>query len=423
MTVTTVIVRPFIDFAEHEAAQEAAACLTRGPQMGFLIGCRASQFVVVPERLTVLWLCGPFGAGKSTVGWELYEDLVRSGVRAGFLDIDQLGLVSLPASPGDPHRYRLKETNMAAVAGNYRAAGCDVLVAAGSVHDAPDVSSATLSSASLSTCRLQVSPEEQRRRLTSRGNGPDFIANASRQTIDRDRTGFTDACIDTDGRTAAEVADLVRERCGWWPPSHDVGSGAEETEPELLPAVDAEGDVLLVCGATGVGKSEAAFAVFIGQLRAGAAAAYVDLDQIGFLSQLPTDDPSGHRFKARNLADIWRTHHAAGARRLVLSGPVSDEHAVAEYAKALPAARITVCRLHADPAELAHRIWLRGQGRNSWPQPGDPLLGQSEDRLRQVAARSAVEAEALERSGLGGLRFDTNNRTAAEVADLITQHW
>lgn len=374
------------------------------------------------EEFSVLWLCGRWGAGKSSVGWALYEDLVRSGVRAGFLDIDQIGLLSLPAPPGDPHRYRLKETNMAAVAGNYRAAGCDVLVAAGSVHDSPDLSSATLTSgASLTTCRLQMSPEEQRRRLTSRGDGPDFIEHAPRQTIDLDRVGCTDACIDTDGRTAAEVADLVREHCGGWPPSHDAGAG--EAGPEPWPAVDADGDVLLVCGATGVGKSEAAFAVFIRQGQSGAAAAYLDLDQIGFLSQLPADDPGGHRFKATNLADIWKRYHAAGVRRLVLSGPVPDEHAVAEYAKALPMARITVCRLHADPAELAHRIWLRGQGRNSWPQPGDPLRGQPEDRLRLIAAQAAAEAEALERSGLGDLRFDTTSRTATEVAGLIAQHW
>jgi hypothetical protein len=392
------------------------------------------------EALSVLWLCGRWGAGKSTVGWAVYEDLVRCGVRAGFLDVDQLGLLSVPAPPGDPHRYRLKEANMAAVVENYRATGCEVLVAAGTVNDSPDVSSASLTGISLTSFRLRVSPQEQRRRLTSRGSGPDFIANAPRQTVDPDRTGCADACIDTDGRTVAEVADLVRQHCGGWPTSHDArsvahepepellashgaGSTAGEAEPELLPAVDADGEVLLVCGVTGVGKSAAAFAVFMRQLQAGVAAAYVDLDQIGFLSAVPADHPGGHRFKARTLAVLWKEYHTAGVRRLVLSGPVPNEHAVAEYAKALPAAHFTVCRLHASPAELTHRISLRGQGHNSWPQPGDPLLGQSEDRLRLVAAQSAAEAEDLERSGLGDLRIDTTHRTAAEVADLIAQQF
>jgi hypothetical protein len=65
---------------------------------------------------------------------------------------------------------------------------------------------------------------------------------------------------------------------------------------------------------------------------------------------------------------------------------------------------------------------LRGQGL-SWPQPGDPLIGQPEDYLRLVAARAAAEAEALERSGLGDLCIDTNGRTVAEVADLIARGW
>ncbi len=219
----------------------------------------------------------------------------------------------------------------------------------------------------------------------------------------------------------------MRERCGGWPPGHAAGDGAGEAAPASSaapsPAVGADGDALLVCGATGVGKSEAAFAVFVREVQAGATAAYLDLDQLAFLSQPPAGDPGSHLFKARNLAAIWRTYHAIGARRLVLSGPVPDERAAAIYADALPAARITLCRLHAGPAALAHRISLRGQGRNSWPQPGDPRTGLPEDQLRLAAAASAAEADALERSGLGDLRIDTSARTSDEVTDLIARHW
>ena len=72
------------------------------------------------ELLSVLWLCGPPGAGKSAVGWALYAGLSRSGARVGFADIDQLGMC-LPAPPDDPEGYRLKERNLSAVAGNFRA--------------------------------------------------------------------------------------------------------------------------------------------------------------------------------------------------------------------------------------------------------------------------------------------------------------
>ena len=189
------------------------------------------------------------------------------------------------------------------------------------------------------------------------------------------------------------------------------------------PATETDGDVLLVCGAAGVGKSAAAFDVYLRKLRAGVPAAYLDLDQIGFMSPVPADDPGGHRLKARNLADLWGTFHATGARCLILSGPVPDKRAAAGYAGALPGARVTVCRLHAGPAELARRITCRGQGLNSWAQPGDPLLSKPEAHLRLAAAESAAEAETLERSNLGDLRIDTDDRTVTEVADLIAQHW
>jgi hypothetical protein len=191
------------------------------------------------------------------------------------------------------------------------------------------------------------------------------------------------------------VARLVRERCGGWPPERVAGAGADEAAP--APAAGADGDVLLVCGATGAGKSAAGFEVFLRQLRAGVAAAYIDLDQIGFMSPVLADDPGGHRLKARNLADLWRTYHAAGARHLVVSGPVPDERAAAVYAGALPAARVSVCRLHAGPAELARRISRRGQGL-SRAQPGDPLIGQPEAHLRLVAAQSAADAAASARA-------------------------
>lgn len=373
---------------------------------------------MVDERLSVLWLCGPPGAGKSAAGWALYAGLARSGVRAGFADLDQLGMC-LPAPADDPECYRLKERNLSALAGNFRAAGCDAVVVSGDLGSSPGLSAGTIPGARLTICRLRTSPGELRRRLASRREGPEFVAGALRQAEKLNGISFADVSVATDGLSVAEVALLVRERCGGWPPEPTFGGGADEAPVRGL---GVGGDVLLICGTTGVGKSAVGFEVYLRQLRAGVAAAYLDLDQIGFLSPEPSGDPGGHQFRARNVADLWRVYHAAGARRLVLSGPVPDERAVAVYAGALPAAHLTVCRLPAGPAELARRISLRGQGR-SWPQPGDPLVGQPEAHLRLVAARSAAEAAALERAGLGDLCVDTDGRTVAEIADLIAQRW
>jgi hypothetical protein len=328
------------------------------------------------EPLSVLWLCGPPGAGKSAAGWALYAGLARSGARAGFADIDQLGMC-LPAPPDDPERCRLKERNVSALAGRFRAAGCAAVVVAGDVGPAPGISSGTVPGASVAICRLRASPDELRRRLTSRGEGPDFVAGALRHAEELDHASFADACVCTDGMAVAEVVRMVRERCGGWPPERGGRAVTDDIAPapadEAAPAADG-------------------------------------------------DDPGRHRFKARDLADLWRAYHATGARRLVLSGPVPDARAAAVYAGALPAARVTVCRLHAGPAELTRRIALRGQGL-WWPQPGDPLIGQPAAHQRRVAVQSAAEAEALERSGLGDLRIDTDGRTVAEVADLVARRW
>jgi len=267
-----------------------------------------------------------------------------------------------------------------------------------------------------------------------------LVAHSLWEAGELDRSSFADACVDTNGLTVAEVARLVWERCGGWPPERVTGGlagggvlpladdvaptplPADDVMSAPLPAADADGEVLLVCGATGVGKSAVGFEVFLQQLRAGVAAAYVDLDQIGFMSAVPADDPGGHRLRARNLADLWRAYHDAGARRLVVSGPVPDAGAAAVYTAALPVAGVTVCRLHAGHAELAHRISRRGQGL-SWPQPGDPLIGQPEAHLRLVAERAATDADALDRSGLGDLRIDTDGLSVGEAADLVARRW
>jgi len=261
--------------------------------------------------LSLLWLCGPPGAGKSAVGWALYAGLGRSGARAGFADIDQLGMC-LPAPPGDPERYLLKARNASAVASNFRAAGCAAAVVNGSLGPAPGFWPGAVPGSHLTTCRLRASPDELRRRLTSRREGPDFVAAALRQAEELDRTSFADACVGTDGMTIAEVARLVRERCGGWPPERVGSDVGPMPTGEAAPAASADGDVLLVCGATGAGKSAAGFEVFLRQLRAGGAAAYIDLDQLGFISPVPAGDRGGHWFKARNLADLWRAYHMAG---------------------------------------------------------------------------------------------------------------
>jgi len=321
------------------------------------------------DRFSVLWLCGPPGAGKSAVGWALYDGLARSGERAGFVDINQLGMC-LPAPPDDPERLGLKERNVSAVAANFRAAGCGALVVSGDLGLSTAISSGTVGGASVTVCRLRASQGELRRRLTDRG-APDLVAGSLRAAEELDRSALADACVGTDGLTVAEVARLVRERCGGWPPEHATGARADETALAPLPAAGAGGEVLLVCGATGVGKSAVGFEVYLRQLRSGLATAYLDLGQVGFMSAAPAGDPGGHQLRARNLADVWRAYHQAGARRLVLSGPVPDARTAAFYADAISASTRTACQ---------------SAKRRTWPAGRDPCRSAGTGQNRALSS-------------------------------------
>ena len=183
-------------------------------------------------------------------------------------------------------------------------------------------------------------------------------------------------------------------------------------------AANAAGNILPICGPAGVGKSTIGFELYQRYLRVGRTAAYIDLDQIGFLRPDAASDPSHHQLKARKLAAMWRTYHAAGAQHLVATGPIPSAAVRQICLDALPAAAITVCRLHAEVAELHTRIRSRASG-GSWPQSGDPQRGQSAEYLSRVADQAAASAQALEHAKAEDIRIDTGGRIVIEAVDLI----
>jgi hypothetical protein len=431
------------------------------------------------DPIPVLWLCGPPGVGKTAAGWEIYRQLGRSGIAAGYADIDQLGMC-YPEPPADPWRHRLKARNLGAVLATFRAAGARCAVVSGVVDSDRGVPAELLPHATLTLCRLRAGRDEVARRFTARGGDPAALGDVLRDADDMDASDVAGVCVDTTGLPVTEVARLARKRSGDWPafphgtPGARPGSGVLP-QPARAPAPagpqDAgaeragrpaggglmpdgrDGQVLFLCGPTGVGKSAVGFEIHLRDLRAGRTAAYIDADQLGFVQPAPAGDPANHRVKARNAAALWRAYRAVGAQCLVMTGQAGDGSVVRAYAEALAPANVTVGRLHAGRAELTRRILLRGQGK-SWPQPGDPLRGQPARALHRVAAEAAAEAQALERAGntivqatntagpagntagpagntaepagdtaepaaIHIVRIDTDARTMAEVADDV----
>ena len=361
--------------------------------------------------MPVLWLCGPPGVGKTTVGWEIYSQLIRSGMQTGYVDIDQLG-ICYPEPASDPGRHRMKARNLQAVITSFQTAGVGCVVVSGVVDAARGVPLHELPQAALTVCRLRADRKELRQRFVGRQAQVEQVREVLREAEELDSSTVAEFCVDTSGLSVADVSRQVLAGTDGWPvvtgPSRPAAAAASRSTAGVT-----DGPILWLCGATGVGKSTVGFTVYQKATRAGQMMAYIDLVQINFHGPAPGD----HRARACRLAAIWRIYRTAGALGLVMVGPVDDEATVTLYADALSEATITLCRLHAGRDQLTKRIMQRGQG-GSWSQPGDPLKDQSPTHLLRVADQAVLEADALERAAIG-MRIDTNTRTAEQSADVV----
>ncbi len=347
--------------------------------------------------LTVLWLYGASGVGKTTVTWELFVQLAREDAPTGYVDIDQLGMCYGPPTPqrwapepaDDPGRHRLKARTLDAVVANFRDAGARRVVVPGVTDPVRGVETDLVPHAALTTCRLRAEPAELGRRLAARGSPFDDLAQELAYADALDRAFATEACVDTTGLTVAEVVDRVRARTGW----PDLAVPVQKPSPTRPVPDPAPGEILWLCGPAAVGKSTVGWQVYQQVRRAGVNAAFVDLDQIGFHRPVPVGDPGNHRLKAANLAAVWRAFRGSGAGCLIAVGPLDRPGDAGAYLAALPAATITLCRLHAR------------------------VIGQPQARLREIADQAARIVDALD--GVADLWVDTHDRPADDIAAEI----
>lgn len=106
---------------------------------------------------------------------------------------------------------------------------------------------------------------------------------------------------------------------------------------------------LLITGGTGAGKTTVAQAIG-GRLTMNQhTTAVLDLDAIAqFGPKRPVSN--GLRFhdqlRVRNLAAVWSTYRAAGARFMIVSGHVTTPELRVSYTSALPECDVQVVRLH-----------------------------------------------------------------------------
>ncbi|HTZ91491.1 MAG TPA: hypothetical protein VMB74_03780 [Streptosporangiaceae bacterium] len=380
--------------------------------------------------IPLLWLCGPAGVGKSTVSWQLFTELTQDGAHIAFADTDQL-CMCYPAPPSDPGREYLKAQNLGAMIPNYRAAGARCVIVNGVVDPVAGIYRDLIPDAAVTVCRMRADRDELARRFISRHRSwrrpDDELENVLTFTLAEadamDASTFADVVVDTSGAPPPEVAARVRESCSDWPgfsAAQEGPDGAADSQRTGLSmpghyrsGAEADGNIVMICGPAGVGKSTIGFQLYMRYLSAGVMAGYIDLGQLGFLAPGTPGDECEHQLRAANLAGMWQNCHAAGARHLVVTGRVSSDAEVKLYRDALPAATITLCYLTAGRAELTRRVMSRRDG-GSWPEPGDQLCGQPAEFLAGLADRTPGTTGALE-----GITIDTDGRSVAESADLI----
>ena len=182
------------------------------------------------EPVPMLLLSGPPGVGKTTVSWEIFDQLVADGCRPALVDIDLLG-ACWPVPDEDPYNDRLKARNLGSIWQNFHAAGARCVVAAGVVEDRAilDLYGSAIVGAVPTLCRLRAGHEELRARILGRGRERgDGVDHLYRRAVHLDgeleRNDVAAFVVDTDEHDVSEVARRVLAEAGGWPHSPPVGA-------------------------------------------------------------------------------------------------------------------------------------------------------------------------------------------------------
>lgn len=350
--------------------------------------------------LPLLWLTGPSGVGKSTVGWTLQQRLSHAGVTAAFVDADQLRNVSGVEIGEDV----FITGGLMAFEPRFRAAGAELLIVAGIMDDESHLARLLPDAAreDVRVIHLRAEDDALVDRVERRGWNVELAPDSVAYAHGFDAT-WVDLSVDTTHLSAAQVADslggVARELVG----SPVAGR-------PLPPESDAATTVTLLTGAGGVGTSTAGFLAFLKSAWAGERVGYIDSHQVGFLGDDPLAQAS---LRAENTLALARVMAARGIESLIVTG---DAATARELSRALPAAR--TLWLHASPDAIAARIRARAAGGGP-PLAGDRRLGLNDAEVTASIAASVAEAADPGIRPAESIVIDTDGRSAEEVADQI----
>jgi hypothetical protein len=166
----------------------------------------------------VLLITGAVGAGKSTVGAEVFRLLQEAGVASAFIDLAALGN-GWPPPPDDPWNERLVHANLACTWANFQRAGarrlvvCRVLEARSLLRYVE----AAIPGAQITVVLLRARLELLHARIRAREAGdPEWFLDVATYLVDRlEATAAEDHTVDNEDRSITEVAAEVLQVTGW----------------------------------------------------------------------------------------------------------------------------------------------------------------------------------------------------------------
>lgn len=129
---------------------------------------RAEAVPAGGERGSVLFLTGPTGVGKSTIGFQAYLQLLHDGGCVAFVDVDQICVA------GDQSMdHGLRARNLAAIWSNFREAGAEQMIVVGPVQSVQDTLpyAHRLGADPVTWIRLTATDQTLQERILSRRHG------------------------------------------------------------------------------------------------------------------------------------------------------------------------------------------------------------------------------------------------------------
>jgi predicted kinase len=124
---------------------------------------------------------------------------------------------------------------------------------------------------------------------------------------------------------------------------------------------------ILLTGAAGVGRTTVAQAAGRLLTAAGCVTAVVDTDMLAQFGPPPRTGPASggfyDRLKCANLAALWATFKAAGARFVVVAAVIDSSSLRELYAESLAGCEVRLVRLTADDDTVRGRLRRRDAGR------------------------------------------------------------